>query len=41
MSRTPYPCITTLAGARAVAAMERLRQGTLPVYALQDLLGSR
>jgi carbamoyl-phosphate synthase large subunit len=36
------PCITTLAGARAaVAAMERLRQGTLPVYALQDLLGSR
>jgi carbamoyl-phosphate synthase large subunit len=36
------PCITTLAGARAaVAALERLRQGTLPVYALQDLLGSR
>jgi carbamoyl-phosphate synthase large subunit len=33
------PCITTIAGARAaVAAMERLRQGTLPVYALQDLL---
>ena len=34
------PCITTLAGARAaVAAVERLRQGTLDVYALQDLLG--
>jgi len=33
------PCITTIAGARAaVAAMERLRQGPLPVYALQDLL---
>ncbi|QEH31708.1 Carbamoyl-phosphate synthase large chain [Aquisphaera giovannonii] len=33
------PCITTLAGARAaVAAMERLRHGTLKVYALQDLL---
>ena len=33
------PCITTLAGARAaVAAMERLRQGKLKVYALQDLL---
>ena len=33
------PCITTLAGARAaVAAMERLRQGKLNVYALQDLL---
>ena len=34
------PCITTIAGARAaVAAMERLRAGTLEVYALQDLLG--
>jgi carbamoyl-phosphate synthase large subunit len=33
------PCITTLAGARAaVAAMERLREGKLEVYALQDLL---
>jgi carbamoyl-phosphate synthase large subunit len=33
------PCITTIAGARAaVAAMERLRKGALPVYALQDLL---
>jgi len=33
------PCITTLAGARAaVAAMESLREGTLEVYALQDLL---
>jgi carbamoyl-phosphate synthase large subunit len=33
------PCITTIAGARAaVAALERLRQGPLPVYALQDLL---
>ena len=33
------PCITTLAGARAaVAALERLRRGTLDVYALQDLL---
>ncbi len=33
------PCITTIAGARAaVAAMERLRAGTLEVYALQDLL---
>ncbi len=33
------PCITTLAGARAaVAAMERLRGGTLEIYALQDLL---
>jgi carbamoyl-phosphate synthase large subunit len=36
------PCITTIAGARAaVAAMERLRAGTLPVYALQDLLKPR
>ncbi|QDV33581.1 carbamoyl-phosphate synthase large subunit [Tautonia plasticadhaerens] len=35
------PCITTLAGARAaVAAMERLREGELEVYALQDLLKS-
>jgi carbamoyl-phosphate synthase large subunit len=34
------PCITTLAGARAaVAAMERLRSGTLEIYALQDLIG--
>ena len=34
------PCITTLAGARAaVAALERVRQGDLNVYALQDLLG--
>jgi carbamoyl-phosphate synthase large subunit len=33
------PCITTIAGARAaVAAMERLRKGSLNVYALQDLL---
>jgi carbamoyl-phosphate synthase large subunit len=33
------PCITTIAGARAAAAaMERLRAGTLEVYALQDLL---
>ncbi len=33
------PCITTIAGARAaVAAMERLRDGKLEVYALQDLL---
>jgi carbamoyl-phosphate synthase large subunit len=33
------PCITTINGARAaVAAMERLRAGTLEVYALQDLL---
>jgi carbamoyl-phosphate synthase large subunit len=33
------PCITTIAGARAaVAAMERLREGSLTVYALQDLL---
>jgi carbamoyl-phosphate synthase large subunit len=35
------PCITTIAGARAaVAAMERLREGTLKVYALQDLLSN-
>ena len=33
------PCITTIAGAKAaVAALERLRQGDLEVYALQDLL---
>ncbi len=33
------PCITTIAGARAViAALERLREGKLNVYALQDLL---
>jgi len=33
------PCITTVAGAKAaVAALERLRQGDLNVYALQDLL---
>ena len=33
------PCITTIAGARAaVAAMERMREGKLNVYALQDLL---
>ena len=33
------PCITTIAGASAaVAALERLRQGPLSVYALQDLL---
>jgi carbamoyl-phosphate synthase large subunit len=32
------PCITTIAGAKAaVAALERLRQGTFDVYALQDL----
>jgi carbamoyl-phosphate synthase large subunit len=36
------PCITTIAGARAaVTAMERLREGKLNVYALQDLLGKR
>ena len=35
------PCITTIAGARAaVAALERLRQGDVEVYALQDLLKS-
>ncbi len=35
------PCITTIAGARAaVAAMERLREGRLNVYALQDLLSN-
>ena len=34
------PCITTIAGAKAaVSALERLRQGPLSVYALQDLLG--
>ncbi|MFO0889648.1 MAG: carbamoyl-phosphate synthase large subunit [Isosphaeraceae bacterium] len=33
------PCITTIAGARAaVTAMERIREGKLGVYALQDLL---
>jgi carbamoyl-phosphate synthase large subunit len=33
------PCITTLAGARAaVAAIDRIRNGKLEVYALQDLL---
>jgi carbamoyl-phosphate synthase large subunit len=33
------PCITTIAGARAaVSALERLREGKLNVYALQDLL---
>jgi len=33
------PCITTIAGAKAaVAALERLREGPLDVYALQDLL---
>jgi carbamoyl-phosphate synthase large subunit len=33
------PCITTIAGAKAaVTAMERLREGKLEVYALQDLL---
>jgi carbamoyl-phosphate synthase large subunit len=33
------PCITTLSGAKAaVAALERLRQGKLDVFALQDLL---
>jgi carbamoyl-phosphate synthase large subunit len=36
------PCITTIAGARAaLAAMERLREGKLAVYALQDLLRPR
>ncbi len=36
------PCITTIAGAKAaVAAIERLRQGKLDVYALQDLLKSK
>ena len=35
------PCITTIAGARAaVAAMERLSEGKLNVYALQDLLSN-
>ena len=35
------PCITTVAGAKAaVAALERLREGDLDVYALQDLLGT-
>ena len=33
------PCITTVAAAKAaVAALERLREGELDVYALQDLL---
>ncbi|AGA31145.1 carbamoyl-phosphate synthase large subunit [Singulisphaera acidiphila] len=33
------PCITTIAGGKAaVAALERMRQGPLEVYALQDLL---
>ena len=33
------PCITTVAGAKAaVAALERLRQGKLDVFAIQDLL---
>jgi len=33
------PCITTIAGAKAaIGALERLRQGPLSVYALQDLL---
>ncbi len=33
------PCITTIAGAKAaVGALERLREGPLSVYALQDLL---
>jgi carbamoyl-phosphate synthase large subunit len=36
------PCITTIAGARAaLSALERLRQGPLEVYALQDLLAPR
>ncbi len=36
------PCITTLAGAKAVvSALERLREGKLDVYALQDLLKTR
>ncbi len=36
------PCITTIAGAKAaLAALERLRQGKLDVYALQDLLRSK
>lgn len=35
------PCITTINAAKAaVAALERLRQGSLEVYALQDLLRS-
>ena len=35
------PCITTIAGAKAaVGALERLREGPLDVYALQDLLKS-
>jgi carbamoyl-phosphate synthase large subunit len=33
------PCITTINAAKAaVAALERLREGPLEVYALQDLL---
>ncbi len=36
------PCITTIAGAAAaVGALERLRQGDLQVFALQDLLAKR
>ncbi|MDR3638405.1 MAG: carbamoyl-phosphate synthase large subunit [Isosphaeraceae bacterium] len=36
------PCITTINGAKAaVAALERLRAGSLNVYALQDLLKGR
>jgi carbamoyl-phosphate synthase large subunit len=36
------PCITTIAGAKAaVTALERMRKGTLNVYALQDLLKSK
>src|SRR5205814_2280133 len=35
------PCITTINAAKAaVAALERLREGELEVYALQDLLKS-
>ena len=41
-SRMECPVSRRLAGARAaVAAMERLRGGTLEIYALQDLLGSK
>jgi carbamoyl-phosphate synthase large subunit len=35
----PLGVLTTIAGAKAaVAALERLREGPLSVYALQDLL---
>jgi len=35
--RHGVPCITTIAGAEAaIEGMKALREGTLPVYALQD-----